>query len=229
LRITRISSGSSAARRALFSLASPPSESLEAFHLAGGFGRVGEDRLDRPDREALDHAVGQQPFGEGGALLWGERATDDIARAGGGALDSLDPQHVRAADDLLGDRIGHARPQGDLDHERAGGCFPGLIPPGAGLDDRIGEQFGAEFLPLGSSQLPFQEVEQFALDLAHGFEPERMGVGKERFGDGVAFKCGTYDEGVDGPNGVGSHDRISREAARFGGNGQVVDWLFKGR
>jgi hypothetical protein len=151
----------------------------EALHLPGGFGRAGEDRFDRPDREALNYIVGQQPLGQGRALFGGKRAADDVARAGGGALDALDIEHVGAADDLLGHRVGHARAQRNLDHERAGRGLGGLIAPGAGLDDRVGEQFSAQLLALGGGQFSFQEVKQLALDLADGFEPECVGIGKE--------------------------------------------------
>jgi hypothetical protein len=112
---------------------------------------MGKDRFNLSDGVALDHIIGQEPFGQGGALFGGKGSPDNIARSGGGAFDSFHAEQMGAADDLLGDWIGHAGAQSDLDDKRAGGRLGGLIAPSAGLDDRIGEQVGAQFFAFGGS------------------------------------------------------------------------------
>ena len=123
-----------------------------------------EDRIDQAEGVALDHVIGEQPFRQSVIIGFTEIAVHDVAFAGGRTLHLIDPQHLRAAHDLLGHRIGDAGTQRRFDHARVmigpqktNDPIAADTPPFTGLRDGVTEQFGCQPTLIGGRQCSLDE------------------------------------------------------------------------
>ena len=156
-----------------------------------------EHRLGRPRGPVLDDRVGddasQQEVGAGG--VGPGRELDPPAGGGGG---DRQPELGAGVHDGVGGGVGDAGVERDLDRDRGAGV--GDVP-GAGLQERIGEE-GGEALEVGGREVALDEHHVGDLDGPCDLDPEGGRAGPDGVGAGV---------GIDGPEGQSMTVRHCRD------------------